>query len=68
MNVFIHSLKNLFLWKLWPFNVGIHIHLYYIYKKVKNNTATEFEKEALSKYYFVVSLKEKQYIQKLRKN
>ena len=34
-----------------------------VYKKVKNGTATEFEKQALSKYYFVVSLKEKQYIE-----
>lgn len=34
-----------------------------VYKKVKNNTASEFEKEALSKYYFIVSLKEKQYIE-----
>ena len=33
-----------------------------IYKKVKNNTATEFEKNALSRYYEVVSLKEKEYI------
>ncbi len=34
-----------------------------VYKKVKNNTASNFEKEALSKYYFVVSLKEKQYLE-----
>ncbi|MBO4815797.1 MAG: hypothetical protein J5507_02445 [Clostridia bacterium] len=34
-----------------------------VYKKVKNGTASEFEREALSKYYFVVSLKEKQYIE-----
>lgn len=33
-----------------------------IYKKVKNNTATDFEKNALSRYYEVVSLKEKEYI------
>ena len=33
-----------------------------IYKKVKNNTASEFEKNALSKYYEVTSLKEKEYI------
>ncbi len=33
-----------------------------IYKKVKNNTATEFEKDALSRYYEVTSLKEKEYI------
>lgn len=32
-----------------------------IYKKVKNNTATEFEKDALSRYYEVTSLKEKEY-------
>ena len=34
-----------------------------IYKKVKNNTATEFEKDALSKYYEVTSLKENEYIE-----
>lgn len=34
-----------------------------IYKKVKNNTATSFEKNALSKYYMVVHLKETQYIE-----
>ena len=33
-----------------------------IYKKVKNNTASEFEKDALSKYYEVTSLKEKEYM------
>lgn len=33
-----------------------------IYKKVKNNTATEFEKDALSRYYEVTSLKEKEYM------
>lgn len=33
-----------------------------IYKKVKNNAATEFEKDALSRYYEVTSLKEKEYI------
>ena len=33
-----------------------------IYKKVKNDTATEFEKDALSRYYEVTSLKEKEYI------
>lgn len=33
-----------------------------IYKKVKNKTASEFEKEALSKYYEVTSLKEKEYM------
>lgn len=34
-----------------------------LYKKVKNNAATDFEKEALSKYYFVVSLKNKKYLE-----
>lgn len=34
-----------------------------VYKKVKNGTASAFEKEALSKYYFIVSLKEKQYLE-----
>ena len=34
-----------------------------IYKKVKNNTASEFEKNALAKYYEVVSLKENEYIE-----
>lgn len=34
-----------------------------VYKKVKNGTATEFERNALSKYYLVVSLKEKQYLE-----
>ena len=34
-----------------------------VYKKVKNGTASNFEKDALSKYYFVVSLKEKQYLE-----
>lgn len=32
-----------------------------IYKKVKNDTATEFEKEALSQYYAVTHLKESGY-------
>ena len=32
-----------------------------IYKKVKNNTATEFEKNALSKYYMVIHLKDSDY-------
>ena len=31
-----------------------------IYKKVKNNTATEFERDALARYYEVTSLKEKE--------
>ena len=34
-----------------------------IYKKVRNNTASEFEREALSKYYEVVSLKENEFIE-----
>ena len=33
-----------------------------VYKKVKNNTASEFEKNALAKYYEVTSLKEKEYM------
>ena len=34
-----------------------------IYKKVRNNTASEFEKNALAKYYEVTSLKESEYIE-----
>lgn len=34
-----------------------------LYKKVKNNIATNFEKEALAKYYFVVSLKNTNYLE-----
>lgn len=34
-----------------------------IYKKVKNDTATPFEKNALSEYYMVVHLKETQYME-----
>ena len=34
-----------------------------IYKKVRNDTASEFEKNALSKYYEVTSLKENEYIE-----
>lgn len=34
-----------------------------IYKKVKNNTASEYEKNALSKYYEVTSLKESEYLE-----
>ncbi|HOZ55444.1 MAG TPA: hypothetical protein PK993_05365 [Clostridia bacterium] len=34
-----------------------------IYKKVKNNTANEFEKNALSKYYMIVHLKENEYVE-----
>lgn len=33
-----------------------------IYNKVKNNTASEFERDALSRYYEVTSLKEKEYM------
>ena len=32
-----------------------------IYKKVKNDTASDFEKEALSKYYMIVHLKDEEY-------
>ena len=32
-----------------------------IYKKVKNNTATDFEKNALSKYYMVIHIKNSDY-------
>lgn len=39
-----------------------------IYKKVKNNTATDFERDALSRYYGVVALKENEYVEyKFRK-
>ena len=39
-----------------------------IYKKVKNNTASEFEKDALSRYYGVTALKENEYVEyKFRK-
>jgi len=34
-----------------------------VYKKVKNDTATEFEKMALSKYYMVTHLKETEYLE-----
>lgn len=34
-----------------------------IYKKVKNDTATAFEKNALSQYYKVIHLKETQYLE-----
>ena len=34
-----------------------------IYKKVKNNTATEFEKNALSRYYNVIHLKDVDYVE-----
>ena len=32
-----------------------------VYKKVKNNTANEFEKSALSKYYLITGLKDSEY-------
>ncbi len=39
-----------------------------IYQKVRNDTANDFEKNALSKYYSVVSLKESEYVEyKFRK-
>ena len=39
-----------------------------VYKKVKNGTATAFEKDALSNYYTIINLKEKEYIEyKFRK-
>ena len=34
-----------------------------VYKKVKNGTATGFEKEALSKYYMVIHLKDTEYLE-----
>jgi hypothetical protein len=34
-----------------------------IYKKVKNNSASEFEKNALSKYYEITRLKEPEYVE-----
>lgn len=34
-----------------------------LYKKVKSNTASSFERDALSKYYLIVSLKDKQYVE-----
>ena len=34
-----------------------------VYKKVKAGTATNFEKGALEKYYYIVSLKEKHYLE-----
>ena len=34
-----------------------------IYKKVKNDTATDFEKNALSQYYTIVHLKDNEYIE-----
>lgn len=34
-----------------------------VYKKVKNDTATDFEKMALSKYYMVTHLKDTEYLE-----
>lgn len=34
-----------------------------IYKKVRNNTATEFEQNAMARYYEVTSLKESEYVE-----
>ena len=34
-----------------------------IYKKVRNGTATEFEKDAMARYYEVTSLKENEYVE-----
>ena len=34
-----------------------------VYKKVENGTATGFEKEALSKYYMVIHLKDNEYLE-----
>ena len=34
-----------------------------IYKKVKNDTATDFEKKALSKYYEVIHIKETEFVE-----
>ena len=34
-----------------------------VYKKIKNNTASDLEREHLSKYYLVVSLKDKNYLE-----
>ena len=34
-----------------------------LYKKAKSNTVSSFEKEALAKYYFIVSLKNKNYLE-----
>ena len=39
-----------------------------LYKKVKNNSATDYEKDALSGYYGVIALKENEYVEyKFRK-
>lgn len=34
-----------------------------LYKKVKTSAATSFEREAVSKYYFIVSLKDRNYLE-----
>ena len=34
-----------------------------IYKKVKNDTASDFEKDALSKYYNIIKLKDNEYLE-----
>ena len=34
-----------------------------VYKKVKNGTASDFERDALSKYYIIINLKENEYIE-----
>ena len=34
-----------------------------IYKKVKNDTASDFEKDALAKYYEVIHIKENEYLE-----
>lgn len=39
-----------------------------IYKKVKSDAATDFEKNALSEYYSVVHLKETEYLEYKYKN
>ena len=34
-----------------------------IYKKVKNDSATDFEKNALSQYYTIINIKQKEYVE-----
>ena len=34
-----------------------------IYKKVKNDTASDFEKDALAKYYEIIHIKENEYLE-----
>ena len=34
-----------------------------IYKKVKNNSATDFERDALSRYYLITQLKDSEYVE-----